>query len=161
MGSGKTSVGRHLARLLERPFVDLDLEIEKRAGLRIPEIFHRRGEEAFRDLETHALEEQSRREQVVVATGGGIVERPPNLELMTSTGTVVWLDLDFDTLLRRLARSAKDRPLFHDAEQASELYRSRLPSYRHCHLRIEAGDGTPAELARGIADLLEREGCAT
>lgn len=161
MGSGKTSVGRHLARFLALPFVDLDREIEEQAGLSIAEIFQRRGEAGFRELEARALEDQSRRQQAVVATGGGVVESPENVDLMLSTGKVIWLHLDFDTLHRRLARSPVDRPLFKSTEQTRELYRSRLSSYERCHLRVEAGSGTPRELARRIAELLESRGCAT
>ena len=82
MGAGKSTVGRGLALLLKREFVDSDQEIEKRTGVDIPTIFEFEGEEGFRHRETEMLRELLGREDVVLATGGGIVMRPENRELL-------------------------------------------------------------------------------
>ena len=154
MGAGKTAVGRRLAQRLGLPFLDLDREIETRAGRSIPELFRERGEAAFRTLEADALTAASRGERRVIATGGGIVERASNRETMRRSGRVLWLDVPFDTLLRRLAGGAADRPLFRDPDQARRLYESRLDAYRRCDLRIEVG---PEDVADAVAERVERQ----
>ncbi len=89
MGSGKTTVGRTLARALGREFVDLDRTVVKRAGRQIPEIFAENGEDYFRDLEHHALLDALRgRPRSVVACGGGVVVRPENRALLREVATV-------------------------------------------------------------------------
>lgn len=120
MGSGKSSVGRRVADHLQRPFVDTDAHIERRAGRTIREIFATDGEGAFRDLETAVLTEVlCASEATVIATGGGIVTREINRDLLTRDRTdessapprVVWLRASVDTLTSRLRSGAARRPL--------------------------------------------------
>jgi thiamine-phosphate pyrophosphorylase len=159
MGAGKTVVGRRLAERMGLPFLDLDREIEARAGRSIPELFRERGEAAFRALESEALAEVSRGPRRVVATGGGVVERAANCEIMRRSGRVVWLDVPFDTLLRRLAGSGEDRPLFRDPVQARRLFESRLAAYGRCDDRVAVrGDDSADEVAARIE---ERWGAAS
>lgn len=111
MGSGKTSVGRTLARRVDRPFVDLDKLIVAEAGSSIAELFEQEGESAFRDRETAALEEVlARPDPVVLATGGGVVVRPDNVERLHAGATVIWLRAAPQTLAHRVG-DGSGRPL--------------------------------------------------
>ncbi|WP_207888933.1 shikimate kinase, partial [Pseudomonas sp. 100_A] len=91
MGAGKTTVGRAVARRLDRPFFDSDHEIEARTGARIPVIFELEGEAGFRDREAQMIAELTQRENIVLATGGGAILRPENRKLLHERGLVVYL----------------------------------------------------------------------
>jgi len=164
MGSGKTSVGRILAARLGWGFVDLDEEIERRAGMSVRRIFETQGEGEFRRLEGEALRQAVERDEVVVATGGGTVAFEGNARLLHAAGVTVWLNPAFATLAARIGggQAAKeDRPLFRDATQALALYRQRLPAYRTADLTVEvAAAEAPEEVAARILLLLGRR-CAT
>lgn len=111
MGSGKSSVGRRVADALGRPFVDTDLVIERRVGRSIREIFADEGEESFRDMESAVLSEVlSASTASVIATGGGVVGRERNRDLL-SAHRVVWLRATIDTLSTRLVSGRSRRPL--------------------------------------------------
>lgn len=131
MSSGKSSVGRVLARLLKRPFVDLDREIEKQGKRPVSEIFREDGETGFRILERDFLAQVARRTNCVVATGGGIVEGKANRDLLRQ-GLCVFLDVGWEEVAARLfGRSTEDRPLLAEGEQAMrERFERRLPLYR-------------------------------
>ena len=102
-GTGKSSVGRILAQRLDRPFVDLDDEVEQRAGRSIREIFDGGGEEAFRDLETRCLTEVAQEDVAsVISLGGGAILRDQNREQIRATGICIWLDADAQTLAERI-----------------------------------------------------------
>ena len=158
MGCGKTTVGRVLARRLERPFVDLDTEIETRAGLTVRAIFERGGEPLFRRLEQEALTAAVAGEEAVIATGGGTVTIDKNLEILARSGVTVWLDPPFAVIAARIGAQGKaDRPLFETETQALELYRRRLPAYRRADLRLAIdAEERPEEVAARVELLLER-----
>lgn len=105
-GSGKSSVGRAVARRLQRPWIDLDDEIESQSGRSIQDIFASDGEEGFRDLEQAVLEAVSKRAPAVISLGGGAVLREANRMRIRSSGVSVWLQVDADTVLQRLHRDA-------------------------------------------------------
>ena len=110
MGSGKTSVGRRLACVLKRDFFDSDFEIVARTGVAIDHIFDVEGEEGFRNRETRMLADLCEISNIVIATGGGIVIKPKNRELLKHNGFVVYLSSSVEQLVNRTARS-KSRPL--------------------------------------------------
>ncbi len=130
MGSGKSSVGRHLAKRLRLPRYDMDHMISSRIGRTIGEIFERDGEEAFRAAETQLLREFSK-EAAIVVTGGGIVLRAENTAMLRRLGSVVNLAADEGTLFERVSRR-RTRPLLktpHPRGTLRELLRAREPLY--------------------------------
>ena len=132
MGSGKTAVGRQLARLLRFPFIDTDREIETRTGADIPLIFEREGEAGFRKREREAIAELSARSGVVLATGGGAVLDAGNRRLLAERGWVVYLETSVAQQAERAGRSSH-RPLLKGADprrRLEELMRIREPLYR-------------------------------
>jgi len=130
MGTGKTAVGQAVARRLGRPFVDMDAEIEARAGKPIPRVFAEDGEAAFRRLETALCEELSTQRGLVVATGGGALVDPGNRARMMDSGTVVCLTCDVDEILNRVKRERKpNRPLLDVTDLRAEV--ERLLEVRH------------------------------
>jgi shikimate kinase len=149
MCSGKTTVGRLLARSLGWEFADVDEEIERREGMSIPEIFETRGEAYFRELELKVLEEISRREEVVVSTGGGLGSNPRAMEMMKERGLVVWIDIDYEEFRRRCGNDPH-RPLLRRGETALRtLLRERSRVYSEAHLKVE-GWREPGEIVKLI-----------
>jgi shikimate kinase len=130
-GSGKSAVGAELARRLGWRFVDLDVEIEARAGRSIIEIFASAGEGEFRRLETETLAGLGDLEQIVLATGGGVVVSEANRELLPVLGKIVWLRVSPEVALERIGDS-RSRPALTDLppiEEAREVARSRRAWY--------------------------------
>ncbi|MFL6233154.1 MAG: shikimate kinase [Thermoanaerobaculia bacterium] len=161
MGCGKTTVGALLARRLEAPFLDLDLEIERRAGMTVREIFERQGEPAFRAMEAEALRGTLALPDVVVAVGGGTLTFEANARWVSANGLAVWLNVPFATIASRIGGLGKaDRPLFKDEVQALALYRERLPAYRRADLTVDiAPEEGPEEIAARIALLIGNRRC--
>lgn len=141
MGAGKTTVGQILANLVGLRFIDLDAEIIRLAGRSIPEIFAHDGEDCFRDLESQALSLLADQQHIVLATGGGIVGRPTNWELMRRLGRIIYLQVPWEALRQRLS-SSSGRPLAHvDSgwDQVQQLYERRLPLYQQADIVVDGG----------------------
>ncbi len=131
MGSGKTAVGRQLARVLDLPFFDSDVEIEARTGVDIPLIFEKEGESGFREREREAIDALTAKEAIVLATGGGAVLHPQNREYLAARGCVVYLQTSVDQQLER-TRHGRQRPLLYTADPRArlhELFDQRAPLY--------------------------------
>jgi len=131
MGAGKTTIGRGLARLLEREFLDLDHEIEDRCGVKITHIFDIEGEEGFRRRECAVLDECSVKPDLVLATGGGAVLAAENRRRLKERGVVVYLRATPEELYSRVARD-RSRPLLQTADPQArirELVAQREPLY--------------------------------
>jgi shikimate kinase len=160
-GSGKSTVGRQLARRLHCPFVDSDQVLEERLGCGIRAYFEREGEERFRDMEQAVLDELTQRPDCVLSTGGGAVLRPTNRENLKSRTQVVYLKSSPDELFRRL-RHDTNRPLLQVADplgRLRELYAVRDPLYREvAHFVIETGRPSVGTLVNMIVMQLELAG---
>jgi shikimate kinase len=158
MGAGKSALGRRLATLRDLPFVDLDREIEIRAGADIPTIFAHEGEAGFRRREREALAAALAGPPCVLATGGGAVLDPDNRALMRRHGVVVHLRIAVETQLARLAGD-RSRPLIAGDDREAVLRRlaaERGPLYEAAaDLNFESTDETPAESAARLADMLD------
>ncbi len=156
MGSGKSTVGRFVARLLGFQFADTDHMIVNRAGCSIPEIFAREGEAGFRKRESAVLRELLGSRRHVIATGGGIITQPVNLPLLRHLGFITWLEAGTDLLVRRTP-SNNDRPLLRGEEpprvKLERLIQERGPIYKSlADLRIQTDDLTQEESAYGVAE---------
>ena len=149
--SGKTSVGRLTAQLLNRPFVDLDEVIATRAGRPVPDIFSD-GEEAFRTLESAAVRDLAHETGLVIATGGGCVLRRENVENLRRNGLLLFLDRPLADLLPTV-----DRPLADTAEKLARLYRTRRKYYEWAADRTLAVTGGIDATARQAADAFLKE----
>jgi shikimate kinase len=153
MGSGKTSVGRLLARELTWPFIDLDAVIETSQGTSIVEMFEQAGEPFFRHLEHAALTEVSKTEPAVIALGGGTFVQPANLDFIRGTGGVtIWLDCSIE-VLRVRCEGLENRPLFRDAASFALLLEQRLPYYRMAEYRVSTDRRLPEEVVEQILRL--------
>jgi shikimate kinase len=155
-GSGKSTVARMLANTLGWQWLDADAELEARLGRSIRQVFAEEGEVGFRDHEATLLEELCRREQHVIATGGGAVLRPANRERLRASGWVVWLTADARTLWERLQRdplTTERRPALTvgGLREVEELLREREPLYRACaDCVVDTMTRSPEEVADTI-----------
>lgn len=161
-GSGKSTVGRQLARRLRLDFVDLDAAIEARAGASIRELFARIGEDGFRELETEVLRDWVGRPGLrVLSTGGGIVLREANRSLLQERCTVVYLKTSVDELARRL-RHDTQRPLLQVSNpraKLAELFEQRDPLYQaSAHFIIASGRPSVGAVAGMVQTQLELAG---
>lgn len=147
MGSGKSTIGTHLAAKLHRTFLDLDQLIETTTRHPIAELIHLRGEEEFRWIESRALRESSATGAPVIATGGGVVLREENRELMSTTGLTVWLDAPFELCWQRISADAGVRPLAPDRETALLRYNARKGYYKEARFRVEIDEDLLADAA--------------
>jgi shikimate kinase len=159
MGAGKSSVGRMLARMTGLPRFDTDEMVAARFGLTISEIFENYGEESFREAETETLRDLSGKGKAIIVTGGGIVTRPENIELLHQLGTVVLLAADEQTLFGRISRRTS-RPLLRTENPratVTALLEKRLPLYRAAaDVEIETSALAHEEVARLILEKIEQ-----
>lgn len=156
MGTGKTTVGRRLAAALGKQFIDTDAEVESATGLTIPEIFARYGEPYFRAEEARALARACAGRGRVIATGGGAVLAPANVEAMRRAGKVVWLQATPEVIQKRVGGHG-DRPLLardNSLERIRELLARREPHYRACaDLAIDTSALSVGEV---VAEIMRR-----
>jgi shikimate kinase len=143
MGSGKTAVGRQLAKLLHLEFHDSDVEVERRTGVDIPYIFEREGEAGFREREREVIDSLTQLSNVIIATGGGAVLLPQNREHLATRGRVVYLQTGIEQQLER-TRHGRQRPLLYTDDPESrlrELMAHRAPLYEAIANVTVATDG--------------------
>jgi len=148
MGSGKTAVGRHLARLFRLTFHDSDADVEARTGVDIAFIFEKEGEAGFRARERESIERLTRLDSIVLATGGGAVIDPDNRRVLAERGVVVYLETSIDQQIER-TRHARHRPLLNTSdpeEKLRELMARRASLYAEiAHITVST-DGRRVQL---------------
>jgi len=157
MGSGKTTVGRALARKLNKRFIDSDHEIESRTGVSIPVIFEIEGEASFRAREAEVIKELTARDDIVLATGGGAILNAESRKFLQERGTVIYLRASVNSILQR-TRHDKNRPLLKTADprkKLEELEHERHPLYQQtAHVIIETGRPHINHLVQQIVEKL-------
>ncbi len=161
MGAGKTTIGRLLAKHLNRQFIDVDSYIEEKTGADIPWIFAKEGEEKFREREMNAVTELSKLPSAVIATGGGVVMREENRQALAEHGLVIYLNADVDVQLQRTAKS-KNRPLLqteNPRQVLQELYNIRNPLYQEiADIEIISGRLYPKKMMLEVLAQIKQQG---
>ncbi len=159
MGTGKTSVGKILAKKLNRSIVDVDEAIEASEKRKIRDIFKEDGEAHFRVLEKKAIQEIAQRRGLVITTGGGAVLDVQNIEVLKETGFLVALWASPETILKRVAHS-KNRPLLKEEDRLVQIQRllaARKPFYEKADFYFKTDGLTAEEVAKNILEKLEGE----
>jgi len=158
MGSGKSTVGPLLAERLGWSFVDVDDVIEAEAGCAITELFGRHGEEHFRQLEHQTIARLAEADSLVLALGGGAIERAETRELLLSLpgALLVHLEVELETTLARCAGTEHARPILADHANLASRYERRLPLYRTAHVSIRVDAITPEQVAEEILKAAQR-----
>jgi shikimate kinase len=158
MGAGKSTIGRQLSRQLRMPFHDSDQEIEQRTGVDIPLIFELEGEAGFRRRECSVIDDLTRLQDIILATGGGAILAAENRESLCSRGTVIYLHTSVDQQLRRTGRD-RNRPLLQTddpREKLEQLMAIREPLYREtADIIIDTDGKRVADVVRQIISHLK------
>ena len=158
MGCGKSTIGKLVAKKTHREFIDLDSFIEEKQGLSIREIFETYGEDYFRNCETDAISELVNKNDVVLALGGGAVLKNKNVELLKSSGKIIFLDVTANTVFSRL-KNDTSRPLLNTDDKLAEITKrlnDRLPIYTMVADKIiDANSKTKEAIATEIIDFFK------
>jgi shikimate kinase len=157
MGSGKSAVGKELARRLGMRLVELDNEIEKAEGVTIKEIFNEYGEPYFRDRETEMVKQFASEDNVVISTGGGVVMREENMNALRDKGIIVYLSAEPETVLER-TKSSDERPLLNvvdPLQRIREILEFRKPYYEKADVVIATDIKTPLIIAEDVIQGIE------
>ena len=158
MGAGKTTIGKSLANYLDKTFIDSDHEIQKRTGVKIPVIFEIEGEVGFRKREADMLRELLKINNIVLATGGGIIINEENRKLLKQKGTIIYLRATVNDLLHR-TRHDKNRPLLQTTDlqvKLTELYDQRDPIYHElAHIVVESGNLSAHQMVKYLSQKLD------
>lgn len=161
MGAGKTTVGELLAARLGWRFVDTDRVVEERAGMTVGEVFERRGEAAFREMEEEAIRVTAGGGHLVLALGGGALERAETREFLAGLPgcRVIFLEAPLETLVARCAEQSEGpvRPVLRDRRRLEERWQARLPWYRQAHVTIDTGERTPQAVAECVLAALAHD----
>ena len=154
MGVGKSSIGRRLAARLGIPFVDADTEIEEAAGMSIPDIFARHGEANFRNGEARVIARLLESGPQVLATGGGAIMNADTRAAIRQKGVSVWLNAEFEVLIRRISKRRNDRPMLQTSDPAETLRRllkEREPIYAQADIAVQSREVSHESI---VADIM-------
>ncbi len=156
-GTGKSVVGKLVAKRLAMKYIGMDAAIVAKAGMSIPEIVEKHGWPHFRDLESEVARELAGRDRLVIDTGGGIIEREENIEVLRQNACMVWLKARVETIVARI-QGGTERPALTQGksftDEVTEVLERRLPKYRDAaQYEIETDAMTPQQIAEGIEDI--------
>jgi shikimate kinase len=160
MATGKSSVGKRLAAKVHYDFLDLDTLIEAEAGMSIPEIFSSQGEAAFRLLESRMVDRVTDKSGFVIATGGGTIVNPQNLEKLKRSGVIINLTADIPTILQRIG-SGEDRPMLREGnrlERIRALMEQRAEAYAKADIIMDTSLLSIDEVAQQLVNRLKEFG---
>ncbi len=157
-GSGKTTVGRRLARKLNMPFFDSDQQIINKFGLNITEIYNEKGENFFKEQEHETLKELLQKGQSILSTGGGTFVAKNNFDLIKNHAVSVWIKTDIETVISRIVKKT-NRPVLASGDKREileKLMEERFPVYEKADIQIETSiELNHMEVVDGIIELLE------
>lgn len=158
-GTGKSVVGELLAAHLGMPCIGMDVEIVKRAGMSIPEIVEKYGWPKFRNMESEVVRELAKLDNSIIDTGGGVIERPENIETLKASSCIFWLKASVDTIVARI-QDGVERPALTSGktftEEVAEVLERRIPKYKSAAQHtIDTDDLTPEQVADKIIEIFK------
>jgi shikimate kinase len=161
-GTGKSQVGALVAERLRMKCVAMDAEIVRKAGMSIPEIVERHGWKTFRDMESDVARELAALDNLVIDTGGGVIERPENIEALRANARIIWLKASVSAIVSRI-RGDTERPSLTGAksftEEVAEVLEKRTPKYQGAaQFEIDTDSLTPAQVADRIVGICQAQG---
>ena len=147
-------MGELLAKRLSMPCIGMDANIVKRAGMSIPEIIEKQGWVKFRDLESEEVKELAKRDHIIIDTGGGVIERPENIDALKKNGRIFWLKASVDIIVSRI-QGGTERPALTDGktftEEVAEVLTNRIPKYKQAaDYEIDTDELTPSQIINQI-----------
>lgn len=156
-GTGKSVVGALLSARLKMPCIGMDEEIVKRAGMSIPEIVEKYGWPKFRDMESKEVRELARLDNIIIDPGGGVIERPENIEALQTNSRIFWLKASVDTIVSRIEEGT-ERPALTSGktftEEVAEVLERRTPKYKSAaQYEINTDELTPEQVADRIIEI--------
>ncbi|KAF0221402.1 MAG: shikimate [Geobacteraceae bacterium] len=159
-GTGKSVIGKMLSRRLRMPYIGMDAEIVRRAGMSIPEIVEKYGWPEFRDRESELARELAGRDGLIIDTGGGVIERPENIEALQKNARIFWLKASVATIVARI-QDGTERPALTTGktftEEVAEVLERRMPKYESAaHYAINTDALTPKQVAEKIIEIWEK-----
>jgi shikimate kinase len=161
-GTGKSVVGELLAVRLRMPCIGMDAEIVKRAGMSIPEIVAKYGWQKFRDMESEEARKLAGLDNIIIDTGGGVIERPENIEALKTNSLIFWLKASVDAIVSRI-QGDTERPALTTGktftEEVTEVLERRIPKYKSAtQYEIDTDELTPEQVADRIIEIWKEEG---
>ncbi len=161
-GAGKSVVGRLLAKRLGMEYIGMDAAIVKRAGMPIPEIVEKHGWPGFRDMESAVARELAGRDNLIIDTGGGVIERPENIETLQKNATIFWLKARVETIVARI-QGGTERPALTAGktftEEVEEVLARRTPMYKDAtNFEIETDQLTLEQIVGIVIQIMQKRG---
>lgn len=160
-GTGKSAVGELVAGRLQMKCISMDAKIVEKAGMPIPEIVEKYGWGKFRDMESEVARELARLDNTVIDTGGGVIERPENIEALQANARIIWLKASTDTIVSRI-QGDTERPSLTSGktftEEVAEVLERRIPKYKSAaQYEIDTDQQTPEQIAGRIIEIWKEE----